>query len=402
MLKIITVDKNIGLTEIDNLYSELYRAIRTNALIDILIPKELKKNYLGITPNLIQFIATWVRYNNSGKLRIDVDNPSDELVNNIYENEFIFPIVSLVWDANGVFDKSGKNNLRENFKKNQNDIFLRMKKVEAYKKGEKLLLTNLDHFSSEKGILSCFEKNGEFISNENNLLESLKYTLLNDVFKYNKETRAYYEKEQLELNGIVYELMKNTFEWAKDNENGVPYDPNIRGLLMKFYKKTRIKLLEEYQGNLAVCDYFNNKLLKENVKGELYFLEISVFDSGAGFVQKFKSLNENTVLSDIDIIKKCLIKHNTSAKGLDKFDKGLGLDRILNILTGRGFFRIKTGNRCLYRNLISHNLKSNETNNVNNMELFDWKTNQNDVFTEYENASGSVITIIYPLSLNQA
>jgi hypothetical protein len=177
MLKIITVDKNIGLTEIDNLYTDLYRAIRMNTLIDVLIPKELKKNYLGITPNLIQFIATWVRYKNSGKLRIDIENPSEELVNEIYENEFIFPIVSLVWDANGVFDKSGENNLRENFKRNQNDIFLRMKRVEAYKKGEKLLLTNLDHFSSEKGILSCFEKNGEFISNENNLLESLKYTL---------------------------------------------------------------------------------------------------------------------------------------------------------------------------------------------------------------------------------
>lgn len=399
MLKIITVDKNIGLTEIDNLYTDLYRAIRMNALIDILIPKELKKNYLGITPNLIQFIATWIRYKNSGKLRIDVVNPSEELVNEIYENEFFFPIVSLVWDANGVFDKSGENNLRENFKRNQNDIFLRMKRVEAYKKGEKLLLTNLDHFSSEKGILSCFEKNGEFISNENNLLESLKYTLLNNVFKYNKDTRRYYEKEQLEFNGIVYELMKNTFEWAKDDENGVSYDPNIRGLLMKFYKKPRIKLLEEYKENIAVCDYFSNKLLKENVKGELYFLEISVFDSGAGFVQKFKSLNDNTVLGDVDIIKKCLIKHNTSAKGLDKFDKGLGLDRILNILTGRGFFRVKTGNRCLYRNLISQNLKSNETNN---MELFDWKTNQNNIFTEYENASGSVITIIYPLSLNQA
>jgi hypothetical protein len=107
MLKIITVDKNIGLTEIDNLYTDLYRAIRMNTLIDVLIPKELKKNYLGITPNLIQFVATWVRYKNSGKLRIDIENPTEELVNEIYENEFIFPIVSIVWDANGVFDKSG-------------------------------------------------------------------------------------------------------------------------------------------------------------------------------------------------------------------------------------------------------------------------------------------------------
>lgn len=333
---------------------------------------------------------------------IDIENPSQKLIDEIYDNEFIFPVVALVWDANGVYDKTGKNNLRESLRNNQNEIFSRMKRVEAYKKGEKLLLTNLDHFSSEKGILPCFEKNGEFISNENNLLESLKHTLLNDVFKYNKETRKYYEKEQLELNGIIYELMKNTFEWAKDNENGVSYDPNIRGLLIKFYKKTRKKLLDEYNGNVAVCDYFNDNLLKENIKGELYFLEISVFDSGAGFVQKYKSLNENSILSDIEIIKKCLIKHNTSAKGLDKFDKGLGLDRILNILTGRGFFRIKTGNRCLYRNMITNKLSSNVNNNLNDMELFDWKTNQSNFFTKYENASGTVITIIYPLSLNQA
>lgn len=400
MLKIITVDKNVGLIEIDNLYTDLYDAIKLNVSIEILLPKKIERNYLGVTPSLIQFIATWVRYKNSGKLRIDIENPTEELINDIYENEFFFPIVSLVWDANGVFDKSGNTNLREHFRKNQNDIFLRMKRVEAYKKGEKLLLTNFDHFSSEKGILPCFEKNGEFISNENYLLESLKYTLLNDVFKYNKDTRNYYKREQLSLNGIIYELMKNTFEWAKDDENGVSYDPNIRGLLMKFYKKPRTKLLDEYQGNTAVCEYFKNNLLKENSKEELYFLEISVFDSGAGFVQKFKSLNENTLLNDIEIIKECLKKHNTSAKGLDKFDKGLGLDRILNILTGKGFFRIKTGNRCLYRNMISHNLKYNEEGKLNYMELFDWKTNQNNDFTEYENASGSVITIIYPVSLN--
>lgn len=401
MLKIITVDKNIGLIEIDSLYSELSKAIKTNALIDVIIPKELKRNYLGITPSLIQFIATWIRYNNSGKLRIDIENPSEELVKDIYDNEFIFPIVSLVWDTNGVFDKSGTNSLRNVFKVIQNATFLKMKKVEAFK-GEKLLLTNLDHFSEEKGILPCFEKNGEFISNENELLESLRDTLYYDVLKYDKSARNNYLKEQIELNGIVYELMKNTFEWAKDNDRGIPFDPNIRGLLIKFYKKTRIKLIEEYNGNAAVCNYFKNDLIKENDKGELYFLEISVFDSGAGFVQKYKSLNEDTTLNDVDIIKKCLIKHNTSAKGLDKFDKGLGLDRILNILNGKGFFRIKTGNNCLYRNLISNKLKPNETNAVDEMELFDWKTNDKNTFTQYEYASGSVITIIYPLSLNQA
>lgn len=401
MLKIIKVDKNIGLIEIDNLYTQLYQGVNANDIIDVLIPTELKRNYLGITPSLIQFISTWIRSQNYGKLRIDIENPTEEQIKDFYNNEFIFPIVSLVWDANGVFDRSGDNNLRNSLKIIQNATFLKMKKVEALK-GEKLLLTNLDHFSEEKGILPCFERNGEFVSNENELLESLKETIYNDVLKYDKSTRKYYLEEQKELNGIIYELMKNTFEWAKDNDRGIPYDPNIRGLLMKFYKKPRTKLIDEYNGNNAVCNYFKNDLLKENDKGELYFLEISVFDSGAGFVQKYKSLNEDSALNDVDIIKKCLIKHNTSAKGLDKSDKGLGLDRILNILNGKGFFRIKTGSNCLYRDLISNSLQSNETNDVSEMDLFDWRTDDKDNFTEYENVSGSVITIIYPLSLNQA
>ncbi|KAF2342280.1 hypothetical protein [Flavobacterium tistrianum] len=401
MLKIIKVDKNIGLIEIDHLYTELYDAIKNNYLIDIIIPIMLKKNYLGITPSLIQYISTWIRYNQSGKLRLDIENPSDDMIRDIYENEFIFPIISLVWDTNGVFDKSGNNSLRNNLKIMQNATFLKMKKVEAFK-GEKLLLTNFDHLSENKGILPCFERNGEFISNENELLESLKTTIHNDVLKYDATTRKNYIEEQYELNGIIYELMKNTFEWAKDNETGVPYDPNIRGLLMKFYKKTRVKLIQEYNSNNAVCDYFKSDLLKENDKGEIYFLEISVFDSGAGFVQKYKALNNDTQLNNIDIIKKCLIKHNTSAKGLDRFDKGLGLDRILNILNRKGFFRIKTGSTCLYRNLILNPLKLEETDTDNEMELFDWRTDDKDNFTEYVNASGSVITIIYPLSLNLA
>lgn len=43
MLKTITIDKNIGLREIDSLYVDLYNAIKMNALIDVVIPKELKK-----------------------------------------------------------------------------------------------------------------------------------------------------------------------------------------------------------------------------------------------------------------------------------------------------------------------------------------------------------------------
>lgn len=398
-MALIKLKGSILIDDIDQLYIDLYKGMYNKQVIDILLPNKLTKNYLGITPALIQFIATWTRYEKSGKLQLSIEDPTEFEIDELYKNEFIFPIVSLVWNSNGVYDKTGQNNLQSQLKGSQNQIFLKMKKVEAYR-GEKLLLTNLDHFNEEKGILSCFEKEGEFIANENDLLESLKPAILEDVLRNYHESKETFKKVQKDFYGIIYELMKNTFEWAKDSPEGVPYDPNIRGLLIKFYKKPRAKLLEEYDNNKAITTFFKSEILKENDKGELYFFEISVFDSGAGFVDKYKALNPHTAIGDVEIIKECFIKHNTSAKGLDKFEKGFGLDKILQTLDKKGFLRIKTGNLCLYRNLISNNYKTIESKDINEMELFDWRTGNDNRFTKYKNVSGSIITIIYPLAFN--
>src|SRR5690606_28459534 len=98
---------------------------------------------------------------------------------------------------------------------------------------------------------------------------------------------------------------KNTFEWGNKDKNNVPLDPSLRGLIVKFYKKTRSALLEDFKSHKGLITYFKSSTLKENSKSEIYFLEIDVFDSGIGFVEKFKSLNKSEEISDIEIIKKC-------------------------------------------------------------------------------------------------
>lgn len=396
---LIKIHKNVNLIKVEDLYKQLEVGASINAKIDVLFPSELTINYLGITPALIQFISTWIRYENSGKLMLDVLKPDSEKILQLYKNEFIFPIVGLVWNSNGIFDREG-NSLRNVFTEYQNKVFSKMKKVEAFR-GEKLLLTNLDHLPKENGILSCFEKSGSFISNESELLESLQYTLEFEVFRNYFESRKEFKKIEIELVGIIYELMKNTFEWATNNEEKIPYDPNIRGVLVKHNKKTRSTLIKENIDNKAITEYFQSDIFKENTLNQIHFLEISVFDSGAGFVNKYKSCNKDSSdLSDVEIIKKCLIKHNTIAKSLDKDEKGLGLDRILNILNRKGFLRIRTGKKSLYRNLITDQYKSIEKNDTQQMVLYDWLLNDKDKYSDMAKASGSTITIIYPLAIN--
>ena len=173
----------------------------------------------------------------------------------------------------------------------------------------------------------------------------------------------------------------------------------MRGTYFKLLKKRRATVIEEFKEHPGLCEYFTDEMHQENGTGEIGFVEISVFDSGVGFVEKFKSLNTNVDLDDIDILKKCLIKHTTSAKGLDKDEKGIGLDRILNMLDTRGFLRIKTGKIDVYRNLITHKYRQVANADFKNLELFDWKTHSNRNFTETNPVSGSLITVTFPLSL---
>lgn len=398
----IEIPKSIDLLNLDKLNIKLHQKIKRGIIIDLIIPVELKNNYLGISANLIQFTSTWLRSSVAGKLVINIniekDNP--KLLDAVIKNEFLFPIIGLVWNNNGVYDNNN-NNLRKYLKPVMNDVFLRMSKVQALK-GDKLLLTNLDHFPEESGLLSCFEKDKKYISNSTDLAISLEEVLTNNLLRNYNETLSDYRKIKRPFSKIIYELMKNTYEWARTDVNNVPFDPNIRGLIIKFTRRNRNNLLEDYKNNRGISNYFSNERLKENTKGEIYFLEISVFDSGEGFVSKYKSLNSksNDSLSDIEIIKKCLIKHNTSSKGLNKGDKGIGLDKILRIINGKGWIRIKTGKKCIYRNLITHPYIAVSQDDISRMKLFDWTKNSDTEYSNYESVSGSVITIVFPLSLN--
>lgn len=391
MNKLIKIKSTIQIEEIEGLYDELYAYNNSDYIVDLQIPKSLTKSYFGLAPSMIQFVSTWVRFANSGKLFLQIKDTSEKSITELYTSEIIFPCVSLVWNNNGVYNSFNGDNLREVLREAQNETVKKMSRVEALK-GEKLLLTNLDFSFS----IPCLEKNNEFIQEEIELHKSLSKPLSEQVLKLSFEARKYFEYQKRPFINIIYELMKNTYEWARTDEEEVPYDPNIRGLFVKFFRKPRDKFVEEYMSTKQVSDYFNSKIHKENYDGQLYFLEITVFDSGSGLVKKYKSLNESNAKNDVGVIKECLIKNNTTAKGLDKTEKGRGLDRILETLDGKGFLRIRTDKYSVYRDLIKD--RYIKTNNIEDIVLYDWGNNTSDKFKEMQYASGTVITIIYPLA----
>ncbi len=391
----IAVNRNIKLEDIESLYKKLQK-VDDGKFIDVLLSSKLTYPNLGLIPLLYQFVVTWSRNKNSGKLLLTIDQFDEQILEELYENELLFPAISFVWNKNQVYDTKGEMNLRSELRKKNSEIFERMKRVKPLK-GNKLLLTDFDHLPADRGLLPCFEVNNEFVKDEFILSNSLR-NALSELLSYSNLAKSLFHIVFKELIGIIYELMKNTFEWARTDKDKIPLDPNMRGLLIKFLKRSRSNYLKESKEHQGFLSYFSSESFKENSKGELYFLELSVFDSGIGFVDKYKSLNpQEKYLTSIDVLKKCLVKHMTSAKGLNKDDKGVGLDRILSLLDKKGFLKIRTETLSVYRNLVTHEYKS--VQEVTNMELFDWYTNKNDEYTKCEKVEGAVITILYPLSL---
>ena len=392
-MRTINIKQSLKLSDIDNLYKDLNIGINSKEKINLQLPKKLTKNFFSVVPSLIQFVASWVRFAQCGKLILDLDENKTDEIKSLYDQEFVFPILALVWNDIAIENEKGIN-LRPHLRNYQNDFVLNMREIKGMK-GEKLLFVNLDHFGPSLGILPFFETNGNFNPNETDLKNKLETVIFDRILKYNRGSKIDVEELYGDIVGIIHELMKNTFEWAIDDENRKPFSPNIRGLYIRFHKKGKPKILEDYSDVKSISSYFKSSKIDKNNLDEVYFLEISVIDSGAGFIKKFKSQNTDD-LTDIEIIQKCLTKNQTSSTGVYRNEKGLGLDRILNILNDKnGFVRIKTDKYCLYRDLIQSPYK--ESNNSKDMDLYDWKTNSNKDYTQDWDCSGSNVSILYPL-----
>ncbi len=394
-MPVITIERNLSLDDLDRYYRRLEEYRSVDAALDLLLPRTLHNNYMGLAVALVQFVISWIRYAHAGKLLIDISNPETENWEEIFQEEHIFPIIALSVNNAGVYDRTGQISLtpyiRQAYAKTR-DAMVKVKPL----KGGKLSLTSADHFPQSAGSLPCFERQEGYIDNESTVGRNLR-PAIEFVLNLSPHIQNQFRAVEPHLIAIINELMKNTYEWGKTDSHNVPVDPGVRGLLMKFYRRVRDKAVEEFRFHTGLREYFNNNRLRENGIHELYFLEISVYDSGVGFVEKYSERGIRE-MSDVDVIKRCLIKHRTSAAGLEKDDKGIGLDRILQLLNTRGFLRIKTNRSCLYRNLITHPYRAAATED--DMELFDWQTHSSVRFTALPNVAGSVVTIIYPLAIN--
>ncbi len=388
----IEVKSNLSIPKLNQLYIELEEKKKIKDKVDLVLPKKFDRSEFGVLFSFLQFVATWVRSRNSGNLILPI-NGINEGKEYLEENEFVYPSIVLSWEKQ-ILDSQRKN-LRPNLKEASQKYFKRMEFFEL--KGRSVPIYCFDHDKRKSGLSkNLYDLNQNLVSEDAlgiNLYPAYKKigSLNPKVFKKNIKTLMD------DFSAIIYELFANTDEHAKTDEKGQHLYPNIRSFNLSFHTRKLETYLKVYNNFPGLIEYFKSKF-SLNPDGNLYLIEISILDSGPGLVKRYNritDLNKMSVENEVSIIKECLCRHRTSAEGVSQFTKGLGLDRVLKTIDGRGFVRIKSGRVDVYRNM--KKLRYKPVDKSSDIALYDWQKNNAKEFLEYPVAEGTLISIFYPL-----
>jgi len=264
-----------------------------------------------------------------------------------------------------------------------------------------VLIPCFDHFSAEKALSQWVYPNGTSFPDDDGDLDNALYRALATIQHHYAGATDYstLKSNYEELLGIFYELVRNTHEWSlKDPLNERFLAPSGRGAFFRLHSGSVKNLSEAAEGHPGLIEFFTRS--DDNSATIKHFIELSVYDSGPGFVKRFnktESLADYTMEAEVDTIRKCLTKGFTSSAGMAHGIKSKGLDKVLRLLNNaKGFLRIRSGRACIYRDL--GNDPYQPTKDHVQVILRDWSSGNMDRYRKMPEVEGAVITIVCPLN----
>jgi hypothetical protein len=388
----LVIPKKLNEEVIENFLGNLEKS---SEKIDLEIPLEIEYRGFGILPILFLLFFTWVR-RKEGKLVIPIENADSEILKLLNKDYFGYLFFSTIWKHCDIVTLKGESlkPILINYTRAMHD---RIDFLTALP-NESVMIPCFDHYSKEKGLSHWFySDNYNFAATPSSLDNSIVriYESLSKNFRDKLLKNSVNVIEDIQK--ILWELLKNTDEHAtRDYLNDIILMPNSRGLFMKIQRSSKVKFIEKSNGHKGL-EKFYDKSLKD---GDNFILEISVFDSGPGLVRRFlgkKWTNGLSMNDEIDTIKKCLIKGQTSVISVKGKNKGFGLDDVLSLLDKKkGFLKIRTGSASVYRDLTESPYV--KTNDINEIDLYDWLKLSNNDFSRMNYIEGTLITLAYPIN----
>ena len=176
----IKIIKNTTPKHLEDIYNKInsYKDVS----IGLLVPSEFSQYRFGLVADILKLIITLNSTSKIKSLRLNFDlNDLDKF----YEQEYSYPIVSLLWNTS-LFLDSDKNNIKSLLRNKQNEFFSKMNSFEKFK-GNKHIWVNTDHLSQGKGLIRLFENANGFNDDEEKITSSIKRILVENVLTFNKQ-----------------------------------------------------------------------------------------------------------------------------------------------------------------------------------------------------------------------
>lgn len=390
-MKKIIIPKKLNEEVVENLLDELNNSSDDT---DLEIPLEIEYRGFGILPSLFLVFFTWVR-EKQGKLIVAAETINSDVIKVLIKDYYGYVFFSTVWKHCDIVGSKGEP-LKALLIKYTRAMHEKIDFLTGLP-NESIMIPCFDHYSKEKGLSHWFYSDTFQFAETPSTLDNSVIRIFESLSKNFKTRLVKNSVNAIEdIQKILWELLKNTDEHAtRDYLNDIILMPNTRGLYMKIQRSSKGKFIENAKGHKGL-EKFYNKSLKD---GDNFILEISVFDSGPGLVRRFlgrKWSADLPIKEEINIIKKCLIKGQTSVVSVQGKNKGFGLDDVLCLLNDKkGFLKIRSGRASVYRDLIeSPYLKAHD---INDVDLYDWQKQSKSNFSEMNLIEGTLLTLAYPL-----
>ncbi|HET6879998.1 MAG TPA: hypothetical protein VFI31_07575 [Pirellulales bacterium] len=383
--------------------ADIEQGIRALGIVgqpELRLPERIERSAFGGEAALIQYIVTWARRFQSGRLLTDIpasaaapghsDPPAEATRLCRWPYGFAAALM-----ASDVIANDGKTSVRNVTNRECGRVVDGMSRsLREASYGHRTFLACVE--PSTKANLPAFywpdgtvRNRSEFRSLVNRLLDCKAGQFVGEQF----------DSTIVEgLGNILFELFKNTHDWSRTDLTGAPFARSLRGLLMTRFNMP-LAAARRAAANGWPLERYVSGLKGAEDAAFVRILELSVFDSGPGLACRWlgSPLSEVTIEQEHEACLACLRKHQSSSASAHR---GLGLHDVMKTLSPlRAFVRIRTGRLTLYRDFIQNPLGANEA--ATGPILFDWSRGREAV-TQFAPAAGLLYTILIPLAAQGA
>jgi hypothetical protein len=391
----ISIKQAANMAYIETLYAQ-YQKESAGHKVDLELPNKLQEETIGVLPSLIQFIASIVRDEKLNHLKAKIKDASHKDQLESAAKSYLWYVTSCLHWLNDFNYEDGQS-LKADIRPVNTQIHEMMRNFVPL--GNTFMLTCFDHLPKNAGLLKMFYQAPNYQIVEEQMIEQYVYQIiLNLAARTNKTAFGPLAPILKPVTAIVYELFKNTDDWATKDRFGDKVEPSVRGVYFRYYKNFPTNILQNTEDNRSLNTYFAHPIFKLDAEQKISFIEISVFDSGDGFAGRRLGdtyREDLPVDEEVSIVKQCLTKYWTNEEGKRGVVKGIGLDRVLATINGKGFLRIRTNKTHVYRDMVLDPYRQEALSE--NISLYDFANLSDQSFTTHYNTKGTVITIILPL-----